>query len=150
MHQAKKFGTEILVHTLFQSIWPIITYSMPPGVCSHRNFFVRASCAQWEFLKWATLRQYKSASHELFIKSFVTTLIMTGSTWLQFFVRSYSIRKSLVYSKYATTINSGDENTRTQATEKSPSCCILGCYVISALQIKLAIFVRERNGCLSA
>ena len=106
------------VHTLFQFIRPTITFSMPCGICSHHNFSVRASCAEWELLKWATLRQYKSVFHKLFTKSFVTALILTGSTWLQFFVRSYSIWKSLIYLKKATTINSRDEKTTcTQAAE---------------------------------
>ena len=55
-----------------------------------------------------------------------------------FFVCSYSIQKSLIYSKYATTINSRDENTTgSQAVEKSPSCCIfrLLCHFHSANKI---------------
>ena len=39
---------------------------MPPGICSNHNFSVsRASCAEQEPLKWATLRLYKLAFHEL-------------------------------------------------------------------------------------
>ena len=45
-------------------------------------------------------------------------------------------------------INSRDVNaTGTQAAEKSPSCCILGRHVISALQIKSAIFDHQWNCC---
>ena len=42
------------VRTLFPSTWPTITFSTPPGVCSHRSFSVRASCVERELLKWAT------------------------------------------------------------------------------------------------
>ena len=68
MYQAKKFGADIL----------FIPYFSPFGPPSHSQcllvsavtatFFDRASCAQWELLKWATLWQYKSAFHELFTK----------------------------------------------------------------------------------
>ena len=118
MYQAKKFGAETLFIPYFSSLCPQSHSPCPPGVCSHHNFSVRASFAERELLKWATLRQYKLAFQELFTKSFVTALILTGSTWLKSFVHSYSRDKNA---------------TSTQAAEKSPSCCILGCYVISTL-----------------
>ena len=95
MYQAKEFGAETLFIPYFSSLCPPSHSPCPPGVCSHHNFSVRASFAERELLKWATLRQYKLAFQELFTKSFVTALILTGSTWLKSFVHSYCI-----WSKY--------------------------------------------------
>ena len=118
MHQVKKFGAEILFIPYFSS-------SSPP---SHSPCLV-VSAVTITFLLEPPVRNESSSSGppsgntnqfsiNFFTKSFVTALILTGSTWLQFFVRSYSIWKSLIYLKKATTINSRDENTTcTQAAE---------------------------------
>ena len=121
MHQAKKFGADISLIPYFSPFGPPSHSPCLLVSASHRNFSVRVSCAEWELLKWAALGQYKSAFHELFTKSFVTALILTGSTWLQFFVRSCSIRKGLIYSKKATTINYRDENTTTTLVSRGPT-----------------------------
>ena len=91
MYQAKKLGAETLFVPHFSPLGPPSHSPCPPCVCSHHNFLLlRGTRAPQVGHPWAF--------QELFTKSLVTVLVLTGSTWLKTFAHSYCIQRSLTYS----------------------------------------------------